>query len=61
LAAEHGVSEAALREALKQLKSEPTPATQEARETFFMAQVAMGEQLAAKGAFFFFFGFLHGR
>jgi import receptor subunit TOM20 len=51
LAAETEVSEADLRDALKQIKSEPRPATQEARENYFMSQVAMGEQLAARGAF----------
>ncbi|KAJ7886748.1 mitochondrial outer membrane translocase complex, subunit Tom20 domain-containing protein [Mycena leptocephala] len=49
LAAETEVSEADLRDALKQIKSEPRPATQEARENYFMSQVAMGEQLAARG------------
>ncbi|KAJ6560411.1 hypothetical protein B0H19DRAFT_1147577 [Mycena capillaripes] len=49
LAAENEVSEAELREALKQIKSEPRPPSQEARENYFMSQVAMGEQLAARG------------
>ncbi|KAJ7693832.1 hypothetical protein B0H17DRAFT_1058405, partial [Mycena rosella] len=52
LAAASGVSEAELREALKLLKSEPPPPTQEAKENFFMSQVAMGEQLAARGEAF---------
>ncbi|KAJ7126476.1 hypothetical protein C8R43DRAFT_1029168, partial [Mycena crocata] len=49
LAAANEVSEAELREALKMIKSEPRPPTQEARENYFMSQVAMGEQLAARG------------
>ncbi|KAJ6616206.1 hypothetical protein B0H10DRAFT_2037831 [Mycena sp. CBHHK59/15] len=49
LASANEVSDAELREALKQIKSEPVPPTQEARENYFMSQVAMGEQLAARG------------
>ncbi|KAJ7462173.1 hypothetical protein FB451DRAFT_1341170 [Mycena latifolia] len=52
LAASSGVSEAELREALKLIKSEPPPPTQEAKENYFMSQVAMGEQLAARGEAF---------
>ncbi|KAJ7887480.1 hypothetical protein B0H14DRAFT_3082020 [Mycena olivaceomarginata] len=39
--------EAELREALKQIKSEPLPTS----EQYFMSQVAMGEQLSSAGAF----------
>ncbi|KAJ7129224.1 hypothetical protein C8R44DRAFT_776214 [Mycena epipterygia] len=49
LAAESEVSEADLRDALKQIKSEARPPTQEAKEHYFMSQVAIGEQLAARG------------
>jgi hypothetical protein len=47
LAAASEVSEAELREALKQIKSEPLPTS----EQYFMSQVAMGEQLSSAGAF----------
>lgn len=60
LAAENEVSEEELREALKLIKSEPRPPTQEARESYFMSQVAMGEQLAARGASMSFFRYIHG-
>ncbi|KAG6813431.1 hypothetical protein H0H92_011128 [Tricholoma furcatifolium] len=40
---------AALREALEQLKKEEPPATPQQKEAFFMEQVALGEQLAARG------------
>ncbi|KAF7352377.1 SET domain-containing protein [Mycena venus] len=49
LAAATEVSEAELREALKMIKTEPRPASQSDRENYFMSQVAMGEQLAARG------------
>ncbi|KAJ6515399.1 hypothetical protein C8R45DRAFT_956386 [Mycena sanguinolenta] len=49
LAAANAVSEEDLRDALKQIKSEPVPTTQAERENYFMSQVAMGEQLAARG------------
>jgi import receptor subunit TOM20 len=51
LAAANELSEAELREALKLIKSEPQPPTQEGKENYFMSQVAMGEQLATKGMF----------
>ncbi|KAJ7044815.1 hypothetical protein C8F04DRAFT_1069626 [Mycena alexandri] len=49
LVSENEISEEELRQALKQIKSEAQPSTQEARETYFMTQVGMGEQLAARG------------
>ncbi|KAF8214060.1 hypothetical protein K438DRAFT_1915212 [Mycena galopus ATCC 62051] len=49
LAAANEVPEDELREALKLIKSEPLPASQAERENYFMSQVAMGEQLAARG------------
>ncbi|KAJ7246571.1 MAS20-domain-containing protein [Mycena haematopus] len=49
LAAANEVSEADLRDALQQIKSEPVPTSQVERENYFMSQVAMGEQLAARG------------
>ncbi|KAJ7745621.1 hypothetical protein B0H14DRAFT_3897477 [Mycena olivaceomarginata] len=52
LPAANQVSEAELREALKQIESEPRPATQEANESYFMSQVATGEELAARGEAF---------
>ncbi|KAJ6458645.1 hypothetical protein C8R47DRAFT_1162934 [Mycena vitilis] len=52
LAASSEVSDEELREALKQMKSEPRPTSQEAREHYFMSQVAMGEQLSARGEAF---------
>ncbi|KAJ7223952.1 hypothetical protein C8J57DRAFT_1391059 [Mycena rebaudengoi] len=53
LAAANELSEAELREALKLIKSEPQPPTQEGKENYFMSQVAMGEQLATKGEPFY--------
>ncbi|KAJ7437081.1 hypothetical protein B0H11DRAFT_632966 [Mycena galericulata] len=53
LAAANEVSEAELREALKQIKSEPRIPTQEGRESYFLSQVGMGEQLAARGEPFY--------
>ncbi|KAJ3501131.1 hypothetical protein NLJ89_g9479 [Agrocybe chaxingu] len=44
-----GITPAALREALQQVKNEETPKTPEEKETYFMAQVGLGEQLAAQG------------
>ncbi|XP_006456742.1 hypothetical protein AGABI2DRAFT_195752 [Agaricus bisporus var. bisporus H97] len=38
-----------LREALEQVKSEHVPSTSEEKETYFMTQVSMGEQLASQG------------
>lgn len=38
-----------LREALQQVKNEEGPTTPEEKETYFMSQVGMGEQLAAQG------------
>ncbi|KAJ7098724.1 hypothetical protein B0H15DRAFT_937128 [Mycena belliarum] len=52
LAAANTVSEADLREALKLIRSEPPLSSQEAKENYFMSQVAMGEQLAARGESF---------
>ncbi|KAJ7228212.1 hypothetical protein GGX14DRAFT_412337 [Mycena pura] len=46
------VSDDELRDALKQIESEPKPPTQERREHYFMSQVAMGEQLVARGETF---------
>lgn len=42
-----------LREALEQVKSEHVPSTSEEKETYFMTQVSMGEQLASQGASLF--------
>ncbi|KAJ6475686.1 mitochondrial outer membrane translocase complex, subunit Tom20 domain-containing protein [Mycena vulgaris] len=51
-AAANGVSEAELLEALKLMKTEPAPPTQEAKENYFMSHITMGEQLAARGESF---------
>ncbi|KAK7062149.1 SET domain-containing protein, partial [Favolaschia claudopus] len=53
LAAANEVSEAELQEALKLIKSEARPISQSERETYFMSQVAMGEQLATRGDAFY--------
>ena len=46
------ISPAALREALLQVKNEPTPQTPEEKEHYFMSQVSAGEQLAVQGIFY---------
>lgn len=43
------VSPAELKLVLKQLKAEEPPKTAEERETYFMSQVGLGEQLAIQG------------
>ncbi|KAG5639700.1 hypothetical protein H0H81_005883 [Sphagnurus paluster] len=43
------VTPASLREALEQVKKEEPPASPEEKETYFMSQVGMGEQLAGRG------------
>ncbi|KAJ3573698.1 hypothetical protein NP233_g2272 [Leucocoprinus birnbaumii] len=42
-----------LRAALEQIKSEEPPTTTEEKESYFMTQVGMGEQLAAQGPAFY--------
>ena len=43
---------AALKEALQVIRNEEGPKTIEEKESFFMSQVGIGEQLAAQGAYF---------
>merc|ERR1711939_902481 len=45
----------ALKNAVRQMKSEPVPTDVEEREAYFLEQVAIGEALAAKGPAFSFF------
>lgn len=44
-----GVEESDLKNALEQVRKEEVPATAEEKEGYFMSQVAMGEQLCARG------------
>ncbi|KAI0314802.1 hypothetical protein OF83DRAFT_1135181 [Amylostereum chailletii] len=46
------VTEAELRAAMEKVKSETVPPTPEEKETYFMNQVGMGEQLCAQGPMF---------
>lgn len=46
-----GITPAALREAIQQIRSEPSPTSPEEQEHYFMAQVATGEKLALEGAY----------
>lgn len=48
-AASQMVSTAELKEVLKQLKQEEPPKSPEEKETYFMSQVGLGEQLAMQG------------
>lgn len=43
------ITPAILRDALQQVKNEDGPKSPEERETYFMTQVGIGEQLAAQG------------
>ncbi|KAI0068686.1 protein import receptor MAS20 [Artomyces pyxidatus] len=43
------ISEADVRAAMEKVKSEELPPSPEEKETFFMSQVGMGEQLCAQG------------
>lgn len=45
----HSIPLAQLKEVLNQLKGEEQPKTAEERETYFMSQVGLGEQLALQG------------
>lgn len=47
------ISSDELKEVLKQLKAEEPPKTAEERETYFMSQVGLGEQLALQGTLSF--------
>lgn len=47
------ITPAALREALKQVKTEEGPKTPEEKENYFMTQVNAGEQLALQGVYLF--------
>ncbi|KAJ8087027.1 mitochondrial import receptor subunit tom20 [Marasmius tenuissimus] len=53
LAASTGTATADLRAALEQVKKEPVPASPEQKETYFMSQVATGEQLSLQGPDFY--------
>jgi hypothetical protein len=44
-----GISPAELRDALEKVKNEEGPKTAEEKETYFMSQVGIGEQLALQG------------
>jgi mitochondrial import receptor subunit TOM20 len=44
------IDSAVLREALDRVRKEVVPDSQDEKEQYFMAQVAMGEQLATQGA-----------
>ena len=48
-ASSNSISPAELKEVLDQLKGEESPKTAEERETYFMSQVGLGEQLAMQG------------
>ncbi|KIM63614.1 hypothetical protein SCLCIDRAFT_1214007 [Scleroderma citrinum Foug A] len=47
-----GVEESDLKSALEQVRKEEVPASAEEKERYFMSQVAMGEQLCARGPSF---------
>jgi import receptor subunit TOM20 len=49
----NSISPAELKEVLNQLKGEEPPKTAEERETYFMSQVGLGEQLAMQGTIAF--------
>lgn len=44
-----GIEPASLREAIQQIRTEPSPSTPEEQEQYFMSQVATGERLALEG------------